>query len=420
MKQEKKWWTIGLIVGLLWLVPQTVGAQRNEIYNQRITSLKVTAADRWQSMPVALMGERVRIDFDDMTHDYQRYNYKIEHCDADWSVSQNLFTRDFLQGFNGEQTIDDYEQSLNTNHLYTHYSLTLPNEHFRLTMSGNYKVTVYADDDESRPVFTACFMIVDTRMHVGMSVDGNTDIDIYHSHQQVTLSVDYGDVRVTDPGKQVKTVILQNGRWDNAVVDARPNYVSADGLQWLHNRQLIFDGGNEYRKFEMLDLDHPTMGLDSLKWDGNEMHAYVMADLPRPSYVYDESAMGAFYIRNSDNIDNNSLSDYAWVHFFLKTPRQQGDVYINGAWTNDSFLPPYRMEYDERSGGYRAQVLLKQGYYSYQYLVVGQDGTTRPVATEGNFYQTQNRYQALVYFRGTSDRTDLLLGYGETRVVTEK
>ena len=122
-------------------------------------------------------------------------------------------------------------------------------------------------------------------MKVSMSVTGNTDIDIYHSHQQVAMAIDYGEVRVTDPARQLKTIVLQNGRWDNAVTVPRAEYVNTEGQSWKHCRQLIFDGGNEYHKFEMLDLSHTTMGLDSIFWDGSEAHAYVMADLPRPNYV---------------------------------------------------------------------------------------------------------------------------------------
>lgn len=102
----------------LWVagvIAMPVEAQRHVIYNQRIASLQVVAGQRWQEMPVAQLGEPVHIDFDDMTHDYERYSYKIEHCEADWSESREIFTGDFLQGFNGELTIDNYEQSLNTN-----------------------------------------------------------------------------------------------------------------------------------------------------------------------------------------------------------------------------------------------------------------------------------------------------------------
>lgn len=401
------------------LVPVAGGtacAQRSEIHSPRISTLQVVAGDNWLSLPVVELGEgTVRVSFDDMTHEYHRYTYRIEHCDAGWNLSSGLFTSDFVSGFNGELTIGDNEESLNTNRIYTHYRLDIPNDNCRISMSGNYRLTVYDEDGGSEPVLTACFMVVEPRMKVSAGYSSNTDIDVNKKHQQVAFHVEFGDVRVTDPGRQVKTVVLQNGRWDNAVFDAKPDYISAEGLSWAHNRGLIFDAGNVYRKFEMLDLNHATMGLDEVKWDGDDFHAIVFPDTPRPSYVHDEAPQGSFYIRNSDNQENDFTSDYAWVHFRLQAPRQTGSVYLNGDWTYDSFLPQYEMKYDEAQGGYEGTVLMKQGYYSYQYLVLRDDGTTHPVSTEGSFYQTSNKYQVLVYYRGPGDRADRLLGFAEVK-----
>ena len=99
------------------------------------------------------------------------------------------------------------------------------------------------------------------------------------------------------------------------------------------------------------------------------------------------------------------------MHFKLQASRQNGDVYLNATWTNDQLIPEYKMHYNEQDGVYEAAVLLKQGYYSYQYVVARTDGTTAPVSTEGSFYQTENKYQALLYYRGTGERTDRLVGY---------
>jgi len=238
---------------------------------------------------------------------------------------------------------------------------------------------------------------------------------INKNHQQVNIELKYGNLNVTNPLQQIKTVVLQNGRWDNAIHNAKPDYVNADGLHWKHNRNLIFEAGNEYRKFEMLDMDHPTMGIDEIKWDGLQYHVYVTPDLPRPHYVHDQSTQGAFYVRNSDNQDNSFTCDYAPVHFRLQAHRPLGEVYLNGNWTYDRFLPPYRMEYDENEHCYQATVLLKQGYYSYQYLIFNSDGKTQQVESEGSFYQTANRYDVLVYYRGTGDRTDKLVGWKTCR-----
>ncbi|MBR6016588.1 MAG: DUF5103 domain-containing protein [Prevotella sp.] len=393
--------------------PTLVFAQRHEILSERIASLQVTAGDDWLSPPVIQLhgGTPICIDFDDLTHEYHRYVYKIEHCEADWTLSESLFASDFIEGFADGLPLEDLEESLNTNVLYTHYRLQIPNERCRIKMSGNYRVTIYDENENDRPMLTACFMVVEPMMGISLSATTNTDIDINGQHQQLEMQLSYGNLTVTDPERQLCTVVTQNNRWDNAVVNSRPQFVMADGLRWSHNRDLIFPAGNEYRKFETLDVSHPTMGIEAIDWDGDNYHTYIWPDEPRRSYHYDEDANGAFLIRNSDNYDIDRTCDYLLVHFRLRSPRLDAPVYVNGAWTNDRFLPRYAMEYDDANNQYELVVPLKQGYYSYQYLAMQPDGTLVPVPSEGCFYQTENSYQAYVYFRGIGERTDRLVGF---------
>lgn len=210
----------------------------------------------------------INIGFDDLTHSYHRYVYKIEHCNADWTVSDQLFTSDYIEGFADGSTIDDNEESINTNVLYTHYKLRIPNEDCQLKMSGNYKLTVYDENDNNRHVFTACFMVLEPQMGLQLSVTTNTDLDFNKAHQQVSMQLSYGNINVTGPTSQIKTAVMQNGRWYNAKLNAKPQYIMPNGLKWDHNRDLIFPAGNEYHKFEVLDVSHPTMGIDRIDWDG--------------------------------------------------------------------------------------------------------------------------------------------------------
>ena len=396
--------------------------QNNEIYDKGIASLQVVAGDDWMALPVITLGadgpeNRINISFDDLTHTYHRYAYKIEHCEADWTVSEELFSSDYVAGFQEGNTIEDYEESVNTNILYTHYKLHIPNERCALKMSGNYRLTVIDENDGGRPVLSACFMVVEQAASVGLSVTSNTDIDINKSHQQVDMQVNYGRLNVNDPSSQIKTVVMQNRRWDNARINPKPQYIMPDGLKWEHNRDMIFEAGNEYRKFEILDVSHPTMGIDRIVWDGTDYQAYPYACEPRLNYVYDEDANGAFYIRNSDNIENDVASEYVYVNYVLHTAQDtDGEIYLNGAWTNGQFTPEYRMNYDDTAGCYKASVLQKQGYYSYQFVLVDGNGMSRTVPSEGSFYQTENTYQALVYYRGQGERADRLVGYGHVRI----
>ena len=400
-------------LSLVLICNLNICAQRNEILDKNIASLQVVANNDWLSLPIITLNSNdfVNISFDDLTHEYHRYCYKIEHCEADWQTSSALFESDYIDGFASGNTIDDVQESTNTVQLYTHYNISFPNNKCRPKISGNYRVTIYDENDEKHVVCRAYFMIVEPSMAVQLNVTTNTDIEINGKHQQVEMAVDYGNNIVSNPQTQIKTVVMQNSRWDNAVINARPQYIKANGLQWIHCKDFIFDGGNEYRKFETLDVTHTTMGLESINWDGHNYHAWIWTDEPRPSYIYDKDANGAFLIRNSDNIDNDVNSDYIITHFRLKSPQTADPIYINGFFTNDRFLPQYEMKWNEKNQQYEGELLLKQGYYSYQYLMMKPEGKLKPVPSEGNFYQTENTYQALIYFKANGDRTDRLVGY---------
>ena len=400
-------------LSLVFICNLNICAQRNEILDKNIASLQVVANNDWLSLPIITLNSNdfVNISFDDLTHEYHRYCYKIEHCEADWQTSSALFESDYIDGFASGNTIDDVQESTNTVQLYTHYSISFPNNKCRPKISGNYRVTIYNENDEKHVVCRAYFMIVEPSMGVHLNVTTNTDIDINGKHQQVEMAVDYGNNIVSNLQTQIKTVVMQNSRWDNAVINAHPQYIKANGLQWIHCKDYIFDGGNEYRKFETLDVTHTTMGLESINWDGHNYHAWIWTDGPRPSYIYDKDANGAFLIRNSDNIDNDVNSDYIITHFRLKSPQTADPIYINGFFTNDRFLPQYEMKWNEKNQQYEGELLLKQGYYSYQYLMMKPEGKLKPVPSEGNFFQTENTYQALIYFKANGDRTDRLVGY---------
>lgn len=388
----------------------------NRIYAQNIKTLQVIVNQDWLSPPVMKLNSNdvLNVSFDEMSHDYHRFIYKIEHCEADWSVSQEIFESDYLEGFNNNP-IDDYQNSINTTILYTHYKLQIPNEKCRLKISGNYILTVYDEDNDNKKILTAKFMVVEPRMDVNMSISTNTDIDLNKEHQQVAMKVNYGNLNITNVPEQIQTVVMQNNNIESSRINVKPNIINNKGLEWSHNKELIFEAGNEYRKYEILALSHPTMGIENITWDGNYYNVYPNVSESRNNYLYDEDANGAFYIRNSDNIDNDFTCDYVFVHYKLKSKELPNSIIsINGQWTTNSDSSKYQMTYNHLEESYTAIILQKQGYYSYRFVNINPNGKVSIPPTEGNFYQTENRYQAYVYYKGVGERTWRLVGYKQT------
>ena len=394
------------LIALLLMATQMIWCA-NHIYSPRVKTLTSMVGGDWRNRPVMTLNsdDVLTIGFDEFSHNYHRLTCHLDHCEADWSVSQDIFESDWLQGFNDWQ-IEDYQNSINTTVLYTHYQLTIPNDRCQLKASGNYRLTIYDEDDADEKLLEVEFYVVEPLMTVGVEVTTNTDIDHNDSHQQLSFSLNYNDLRVTDLAEQLQTVVMQNWQERDARHNIRPNHITPRGLLWQHNRELIFNGGNEYHKFEVLDVSHPTMGIERIAWDGTNYQVYPFPAFPYRNYLTDVDADGAFCIRNSNRSESDYTCDYVWVNYELQAP-YQGELYIDGQWATDIDKEHYRMRYNGEKKVYYTALLQKQGYYNYRYITA--DGQIPP--SEGNFYQTENCYQVLVYYKEVGGRTWRLVGY---------
>jgi hypothetical protein len=248
-------------------------------------------------------------------------------------------------------------------------------------------------------------------MSIAGEVLTNTDIDFQQRHHQISYSVNFGGQRVVDPARELRTVVMQNRRWDTAVVNLPPNIQRATGVEWNHRRDLIFDAGSEFHKFEILDVRLNGMNVDRMAWIGEQYHATLFSNAPQRNYTYDSDVNGGYVIRHTGDEENDTHCEYLFVHFLLQRPQLlEGDVYVCGLWDNGSPNPECKMTYDEKTGMYECGVFLKQGYYNYQFRQFV-DGVGRTALTEGDFYQTKNEYLILVYHRPQGARFDALVGY---------
>ena len=181
------------ILTILFIMLSCVSySQTHKVYSDNIATLRVMPNYDGMSLPIIEMGagEYINISFDDLTHTYHRYTYSIKHCNADWTVSDEIFESDYIDGFAEENPIDNVFESRGTNVQYSHYTLSIPNENCRLKLSGNYRLTV-RDDEKDEDVLSVCFMLLEPIMGVGMKVTTNTDKGFNTQYQQVGMEVSY-------------------------------------------------------------------------------------------------------------------------------------------------------------------------------------------------------------------------------------
>lgn len=405
---------IQLILYVFLLIFASAKAQRSEVYSSKIQSLQVKVNDNWLAPPIATLNSNdvLEISFDELSHEYHRFQYVISHYNADWTPS-GLNEMDFLDGFNNSP-IEDYKNSLNTTVLYTHYRLSFPNDQVKLKASGNYVVTIYDDEDDSKPVCKACFSVMEKRVAISANVSSNTDIDTNKSHQQVSFKVNYNGYTIHNPQSEVKIKVLQNLREDNCVTNISPSYVSPTELRYEYNRNLIFDAGNEYRRFEMVSVRYAARGIQSIRYHDQYYHTTLFPDeLRTKNYSFDKDQNGRYYVRYDLGSNNDIEADYMFVHFSLpwKEALPNGDFYLQGGFTHDNFTDSYRLTYNPGTKSFETTQLLKQGAYNYQYLFLPNESNKATGAlTEGNYYETENEYLILVYHRPFGERYDRLIG----------
>lgn len=393
---------------MLTAVPIISTAQWSGSSTERLNTLRMIVEGDWERPPVVDMtaDETIEFSFDEMSHQYRRFTYRIQHCNALWEPS-DILESDFLDGFN-DQPIDDWENSLNTTFDYTHYRLTIPNDEVKLKLSGNYRLSICED---GREVAYFKFCLSEGKPLLSASVTDNTDIDTRESHQQVGLEVNYSSLRVRDYTKELYTVVMQNGRTDNAVLNPAPTYNAGNKLTFEHCRELIFPAGNEFRRFEIVNMYDYFMNVDRIAFHDPFYHATLMQDTRRHAYKFDHDHNGRYLIRYNQAHDNDTEADYLFVHFNLASERLTGGrMYVYGHFSGGNLTSSYEMEYNPQERAYQTSILLKQGAYDYQYLWVPDGetaGETKPA--EGDWYETRNEYLILLYYRERGSRYDRLV-----------
>ncbi len=369
--------------------------------------------DVWDAPAVIELGtdDVIHFSFDEMSHVYHRYICRITHCNADGSVSE-LSEIDYLDGFN-DFVIDSWENSHNTTQLYTHYAFELPNDDVSLKVSGNYRVDVFdEEEDDETPVVTFCFSVVEPMVDISARVSGDTDRTYNEGEQQLSFVVNYARCNVVSPASDIIPVVYQNRRRDNAVVGIKPTYVTGTEVEYVNNRELIFDAGNEYRRFELTDPNSPGMNVENVIFHDSAYHALLYIDKPRVSYtnVIDEN--GRFFVNTLEGYGMPIEADYVNVHFAVDLPyRAGGSYYLMGDFCGEGFSKDNMLFYDKDEGYYFASFLLKLGLYNYMYVWLPDDSDDISMdSSEGNFYNTENEYLIYIYHREFGARYDRLVG----------
>ncbi|TVQ09011.1 MAG: DUF5103 domain-containing protein [Bacteroidetes bacterium] len=370
----------------------------------------------WELSPPIIefnSAEQLILRFDDLDADFKNYAYTIVHCDAMWQPS-GLMEYEYIEGFY-EDRISEYSFSINTRVPFSHYSLEFPNPNMKPKLSGNYLLKVFIDGNREDVVLTRRFMVFEQRVTIDATVKQATNLNYRDTKQEIDFSVNTSLYPISNPYRDLKVLITQNGRWDNAIYGLQPRLVQGNMLIYDYEDRNLFQGGNEFRNFDTKSLRHRSLNIEEINAISNGWEVRLRPDRNRRflRYTTRDDINGRFLIKTEDYSDDLLESDYAWVYFVLphNNPLPDGNIYVMGALTDWIFSSRNKMEYNYRDSRYELRLLLKQGFYDYQYIYL-EDGTDvgDESVFEGTHSITENDYTIYIYYRKPGDIYDSLIG----------
>lgn len=359
-------------------------------------------------LPMVKLGSQVPLllQFDEMEADTRTLYVTFTHCNAQWQPS-DLMDVDIVDGFNKFYGLEEARFSFNTKAYYVHYDLTV--DVSVLKLSGNYVLSVYADDDGGRLLLQRPFLLYEDAVGIRTRVDG--DGAAGYGTQRLSFCVAHPQLKVQNPHVELKAAVWQNHRPDTWRMVGSPQFVRADELVFDNPSVLTFEAGNEARWIDNRDLKYPPANVASIVYSDPYYHFELQPDAVPQGYAFYEDFNGGRHIEARHVVgDACVVADYTLVHFAMPSSRYVGEVYVWGAIFDYRLATANRMIYNYELGAYTLTAMVKQGLHNYQYLRVP-DGAEPEMGTfEGSFAEAENDYYVAVYYRSYSDTYDRLVG----------
>lgn len=399
---------------LLWNVCAVAQAP-DSIYYPHIKTVRLHAYGNQLGMPIINLNtnDQVELHFDDLQGDVKYYYYTFQVCDIDWRPVQ-LSPFDYLKGYT-QVRINNYRFSSIAYTRYTHYQAILPDKSSYPIRSGNYLLKVFLDGDTTKLAFTRRLLVVDNKSVIAARITQPLSPQYFRTHQRLEFNVNINGLTAFSAAQQIKVVVLQNHRWENASANIAPTIVRGNSIDFTAETNLIFPAGKEWRWVDLRDFHLQSDRVKNAEYLKNSTRIWVRTDRERSRerYVYFRDLNGFYTVETTQSINPFWQSDYATVNFSFappdSLPYRDKDLYLLGQMTDYVFNKDTKMTFDAAKGVYETNLFLKQGYYSYTYVLVDRNTGERQ-EIDGDYYEAENEYTILVYYKGFNDRSDQLIG----------
>ena len=381
--------------------------------NVKSISFQKQNENKFSNIFVGTINEKFSLSFDILSGLEHDLYYIIEHCDFNWEKSQ-LIKSEYIQGFD-DVKIDNYSSSFNTYQIYTHYNISFPNSNTSFKKSGNYIIKIL--DEYGDEIFRRKFILYENLVTVQTEIKRSRDIEFINEKQVVNFEINPINIQLNNPSKTVKVKVFKNNELNYSIDNIKPQYNMGRKLIYKYDKELSFWGGNEYLFFENKFVRNTSINIRG--FDLEDIYSnFLFEDFSRKNrkYTYNPDINGGFLFNVNNSSNAEFEADYVNIHFYLQKPQAfdlENKIYVVGDFNNYQISDEYLMEYNSRYNLFELVLKLKQGFYNYKYIAVNQEKKIIHGEISGNFDETENEYNVIVYYRNYGERFDRVVGVGK-------
>ena len=201
-----------------------------------------------------------------------------------WNKS-DLMVMEYLNGFDINY-IDDVLLSHGTQEQYVHYHFKLPNENIEFLKSGNYSLNIFHENENTNPLVRLRFYVSEETAKASLNITRTANIDQRNYMQAVELHCNYNYNSIDDPFQNLIINIQQNHQEFDELWLFEPNFVRDDKITFLMNEDRVFNGGNEFRFFDMSNLTTGGQNTSSVFLDENGYQVKLRPEIKRTYRQY--------------------------------------------------------------------------------------------------------------------------------------
>ncbi len=358
----------------------------------------------------------LKLSFDEIGDNATNYTYSFLHCDSEWRKS-DLLPTEYIEGFT-ENYIENFSFSFNTIINYVHYECLFPNENINFLLSGNYILHV-KNENSGEIILTKKIVVYEDIVQIKANVKRATFSQEITSKQEIDFEVFHSNIDVKNAIDEIKIVIQQNDNWQIVKKNIKPTFITHNSLEYNYDKEINFKGGNEFRDFNISSLRFFSKNIDTIYTKRNKLNnnlIYIVnlkEDYKRSNKPYFEKydLNGKLIIQKENSYSPENESEYVIVQFNLAQDgiSKDEEIYLFGSLSNWDVKSDLLLKFNSETKRFEKEVLLKQGYYNYQYITKKGEKISTDLV-EGNYYETNNEYTIYVYHKSPWERYERLVG----------